>query len=170
MPVTRAQKKTNSEGGDKVTSARQRNAAKAKSKDGSAQVPAPAASDDPENEDVYFDDEEPDIGKTLHAKDGKLGFVTSKGFVSATNFLVDIAAQVHSMNYSMKGYEVIVKKAGNDSWENFYIPESEIYNPLRLVLKIKSKYQPIGARFCPLTLSFFSINFLVSKTGWIWLI
>ena len=80
---------------------------------------------------MHFDDEEPDIGKTLHAKDGKLGFVSSKGFVCATNFLVDIAAQVHSTNYSMKGYEVIVKKAGNDNWDNLYIPESEIYNPVR---------------------------------------
>ena len=38
------------------------------------------------------DDDEPDVGKTLHAKDGKLGFVTNRGFVAATNFLVDIQA------------------------------------------------------------------------------
>ena len=132
MPVTRAQKRTDSEGGDKGRSAaRQKNAARAKSKDVGGQAQVAAASDDHDNDEVYFDDEEPDIGKTLHAKDGKLGFVSSKGFVCATNFLVDIAAQVHSINYSMKGYEVIVKKAGNDTWENFYIPESEIYNPVR---------------------------------------
>ena len=130
MPITRAQKKTDSEGGDKGSSAsRHRNAARAKSKDNGGLVQAAAASDD--NDEVHFDDEEPDIGKTLHAKDGKLGFVSSKGFVCATNFLVDIAAQVHSTNYSMKGYEVIVKKAGNDNWDNLYIPESEIYNPVR---------------------------------------
>ena len=49
------------------------------------------------------DDDEPDIGKTLHAKDGKLGFVTNRGFVAATNFLVDIHSQVFSENYSIKG-------------------------------------------------------------------
>ena len=115
MPLTRAQKKTDSEGGDKGSSARQRNAARAKSKDVGGQVQATAARDDHDNDEVYFDDEEPDIGKTLHAKDGKLGFVLSKGFVCATNFLVDIAAQVHSINYSMKGYEVIVKKAAKNT-------------------------------------------------------
>ena len=136
MPTTRAQKKNNSEGGDKGTSARQRNNARAKSKDGGGGVQGQAAtaSENHEtNDEVYFDDEEPDIGKTLHAKDGKLGFITSKGFVCATNFLVDVASQVHSQNYSMKGYEVLVKKAGTESWENFYVPESEIYNPIRLV-------------------------------------
>ena len=120
MPTTRAQKKTNSEGGDKGSSARQRNVARAKSKDSGVQGQTAADSDNHDtNDEVYFDDEEPDIGKTLHAKDGKLGFITSKGFVCATNFLVDIASQVHSQNYSMKGYEVIVKKAGSESWENF---------------------------------------------------
>ena len=49
------------------------------------------------------DDDEPDIGKTLHAKDGKLGFVTNRGFVAATNFLVDIQSQVFSEKYSIKG-------------------------------------------------------------------
>ena len=65
--------------------------------DDGGQAQAAAASDDHDNDEVYFDDEEPDIGKTLHAKDGKLGFVSSKGFVCATNFLVDIAAQVHKL-------------------------------------------------------------------------
>ena len=36
------------------------------------------------------DDEEDDIGKTLCAKNGKLGFMGRKGFLPATNFLVDI--------------------------------------------------------------------------------
>ena len=53
--------------------------------------------------DFFEEDEEPDIGKTLHAKDGKLGFVTNKGFISATNFLVDIESQVHSETYAIKG-------------------------------------------------------------------
>ena len=76
MPITRAQKKTDSEGGDKGSSAfRHRNAARAKSKDNGGLVQAAAASDDHDNDEVYFDDEEPDIGKTLHSKDGKLGFV-----------------------------------------------------------------------------------------------
>ena len=66
MPVTRAQKRTDSEGGDKG-----RNAARAKSRDVGGQVQAAAASDGNDNDEVYFDDEEPDIGKTLHAKDGK---------------------------------------------------------------------------------------------------
>lgn len=51
--------------------------------------------------DTSFDEE--DKGKTLHAKDGMLGFVTDKGFISATNFVVDIEAQVYSEKYSMKG-------------------------------------------------------------------
>ena len=55
------------------------------------------------DEDVYEDDEEPDVGKTLHAKDGKLGFVTRTGFKVATDFLVDIASQVYSETYSIKG-------------------------------------------------------------------
>ena len=116
MPVTRAQKRTDSEGGDKGRSAaRHRNAARAKSRDVGGPFQAAAASDDNDNDEVYFDDEEPDIGKTLHAKDGKLGFVLSKGFVCATNFLVDITAQVHSINYSTKGYEMIVKKAAKNT-------------------------------------------------------
>ena len=46
---------------------------------------------------VDFVDDQPDIGQTLHAKDGKLGFFTSsKGFVYATNFLVDIVYHFHS--------------------------------------------------------------------------
>ena len=36
------------------------------------------------------------VGKILHAKDGKLGFMSNRGFVAATNFLVDIQAQVFS--------------------------------------------------------------------------
>ena len=33
----------------------------------------------------------------------QLGFVTNKGFIAATNFIVDIASQVHSERYSIKG-------------------------------------------------------------------
>ena len=54
-------------------------------------------------EEILDDDDEPDVGKTLHAKDGKLGFVSNRGFVAATNFLVDIQAQVFSETYSIKG-------------------------------------------------------------------
>ena len=55
-----------------------------------------------------FVDDEPDTGKTLHAKDGKLGFFTSsKGFVYATNFLVDIVSHVHSKRYVLKGKFVL---------------------------------------------------------------
>ena len=61
------------------------------------------------------------MGKTLHAKDGKVGppyeyahfyiheifqlgfFNSSKGFVYATNFIVDIQSQVHSEKYVIKG-------------------------------------------------------------------
>ena len=83
------------------------------------------------HEEVFHDDEEPDCGKTLHAKDGKLGFFTNRGFICGTNFLVDIESQVYSEKYSIKGYEVKVIKAGCDSWLNFFIPESDIYNPIR---------------------------------------
>ena len=33
----------------------------------------------------------------------QLGFITNKGFIAATNFIVDIASQVHSEKYSIKG-------------------------------------------------------------------
>ena len=33
----------------------------------------------------------------------QLGFVTNKGFIAATSFIVDIASQVHSERYSIKG-------------------------------------------------------------------
>ena len=57
-----------------------------------------------EKSSFFEDDEGPDVGETLHAKDGKLGFYTSsKGFIFATNFLVDIASQVHSERYTLKG-------------------------------------------------------------------
>ena len=45
------------------------------------------AGNDQNEEDVFHDDKDPDTGKTLHVKDGKLGFfASSKGFVFATNF------------------------------------------------------------------------------------
>ena len=51
------------------------------------------------------EDESDDVtkGKSLNAKDGKLGFVIKRGFVSATNFLVDIRSQVYSEKYAIKG-------------------------------------------------------------------
>lgn len=51
------------------------------------------------------EDESDDVtkGKSLNAKDGKLGFVTKRGFISATNFLVDILSQVYSEKYAIKG-------------------------------------------------------------------
>ena len=52
------------------------------------------------------DEEEDDIGKTLCAKDGKLGFMGKKGFFPATNFLVDIESQVSSDRYSIKGLKL----------------------------------------------------------------
>ena len=48
-------------------------------------------------------DEEPTAGKSLHAKDGRLGFVSNKGFVPATNFILEINSQVYSERYSIKG-------------------------------------------------------------------
>ena len=33
----------------------------------------------------------------------QLGFITNKGFMAATNFIVDVASQVHSEKYSIKG-------------------------------------------------------------------
>ena len=71
-------------------------------------------------ETVHEDDEDDDIGKTLHAKDGKvltlntdfhnynvlfpqLGMITWKGFKANTNFIVDIAAQVYSEKFNVKG-------------------------------------------------------------------
>ena len=48
-------------------------------------------------------DEELTAGKSLHSKDGRLGFVSSKGFVPATNFILEINSQVYSERYSIKG-------------------------------------------------------------------
>ena len=31
----------------------------------------------------------------------------------------------------IQGYEVLVKKAGAESWIDFFIPEADIYNPTR---------------------------------------
>ena len=42
-------------------------------------------------------------GKTLQAREGSLGFVTSNGFIQATNFIMDIRSQVISEKYSIKG-------------------------------------------------------------------
>ena len=42
-------------------------------------------------------------GKTLQAREGSLGFVTSNGFIQATNFIMDIRSQVISEKYSFKG-------------------------------------------------------------------
>ena len=48
-----------------------------------------------------FDKE--DRGKTLSVKGGKLGFISDNGFQEATNFIVDIGAQVYSERYRIKG-------------------------------------------------------------------
>ena len=85
-------------GGFQARVPRQRTRAKAKA--GNAAVEAVHQEAD---EDVFEDDEEPDVGKTLHAKGGKLGFFTRMGFKVATDFLVDIASQVYSETYSIKG-------------------------------------------------------------------
>ena len=86
-----------------VRTTRQRTRAKCKT----AGVVERPAVQQPDLEGIYEDDEEPDIGKTLHAKDGKLGYVTNKGFIGATNFLVDIESQVHSEKYLIKGIRLI---------------------------------------------------------------
>ena len=62
----------------------------------------------PVEETIKEDEDEEDIGKTLHAKDGKLGYVTSKGFVSVTNFLVDIHARLFSQKYLIKGIPMLI--------------------------------------------------------------
>ena len=81
---------------DKMPRSKEQNTAKSKSRRRQEE------NDKRVNEEEREDDLE-DIGKTLHAKEGRLGFVTGKGFVTATNFLVDIRAQVHSTKCSIKG-------------------------------------------------------------------
>ena len=93
---TRGVAADNTAPGTRVT--RQRSRAKAKAVNAAVETTQQV-----EEEMFEDDDDEHDIGKTLHAKDGKLGFVTSRGFVAATNFLVDIQSQVFSENYSVKG-------------------------------------------------------------------
>ena len=72
---------------------------------------------------MYFDDE--DAEKTLHVKDGKVSVtyvilehffcfvIYSRGFVFATNFVLDIGSQVFSEKYLIKGkiYIYIFSKA-----------------------------------------------------------
>ena len=82
---------------------RPRLARSAKAKAGRRSKSVPGEVD---QEDVFHDEEEEDIGKTLHSKDGRLGFVTNKGFIAATNFLVDIGSQVYSEKYCIKGNEI----------------------------------------------------------------
>ena len=155
MPTTRAQNRV--DGGEENTvesDARQRNSARARARGGGigqrgggqrgvghrtggaqrgsgAQMGGGVQDNIQAEEEIFFDDEEPDIGKTLHAKDGKLRIITSKGFICSTNFIVDIASQVNSQKYAIKGYEVLVKKAGTDNFIEFFIPEADIYNPVR---------------------------------------
>ena len=40
---------------------------------------------------------------------GKLGFFANKGFIFATNFVVDITFQVYSEKYSIKGKDFVLK-------------------------------------------------------------
>ena len=75
--------------------AKTRSRAKAKSKSSTEEAQAQGSTEE------SFEQE--DVGKTLHAKDGRLGFVSKKGFLAATNFLVDIGSQVYSEKYSFKG-------------------------------------------------------------------
>ena len=90
-------------GADTATGSRvTRQRTRAKAKVGNA-VETVETTQNVDEEMLEDDDDEPDIGKTLHAKDGKLGFVTNRGFVAATNFLVDIQSQVFSEKYSIKG-------------------------------------------------------------------
>ena len=66
--------------------AKTRSRAKAKSKSSTEEAQAQGSTEE------SFEQE--DVGKTLHAKDGRLGFVSEKGFLAATNILVDIGSQV----------------------------------------------------------------------------
>ena len=55
-------------------------------------------------EESHFDDDDEEIlSMTLCAKDGKLGYMSKKGFTPCTNFLVDIESQVSSDRYMIKG-------------------------------------------------------------------
>jgi hypothetical protein len=96
--------------------ARQRNAAKSKAGGGRRQILRRSRSvPNIENHEeyVFCDDDEPDIGKTLNAKDGKVGFVIIKGFIGATHFLVDIGSQVFRGKYSIKSILVCFTIANN---------------------------------------------------------
>ena len=89
MPTTRANRRLESEGDPPAVAAttRQRNTARARSRVNRGGGPAggrPAGGrtlrrsmstpnlEEGDREDVFFDDEEEDVGKTLHAKDGKV--------------------------------------------------------------------------------------------------
>ena len=60
----------------------------------------PVGNEPPENTE---DQETEDMGKTLHMKDGMLGFLSNKGLIAATNFVVDIESQAYSLKYTLKG-------------------------------------------------------------------
>ena len=70
-----------------------------------AKAKPPVENEPPENTE---DQETEDVGKTLHMKDGMLGFVSNKGFTAATNFVVDIESQAYSLKYSLKGQSTFV--------------------------------------------------------------
>ena len=71
---------------------------------GRARAKSRAGQERRDEEEALLDtDDQEDVGKTLHVKDGRLGFVTAKGFISATNFNIDIESQVSSLHYSIKG-------------------------------------------------------------------
>ena len=75
-----------------------------------------------------------------------MGFVNSKGFSPATNFVVKIHAVVYSEKYSIKGgqegslmniivtipfkgYDVHIKKIMEDAWRDLFVPEAHIHYP-----------------------------------------
>ena len=115
MPTTRAQGRLNEQmegtadvgtGGDtargrgtrEASAPRRGRAARGRARARTRRSPVPL-----EEEDTFYEDDEVEKIKTLHTKDGKLGFFSENGFIFVTNFIVDIGSQVSSRNYSVKG-------------------------------------------------------------------
>ena len=65
------------------------------------------------NDASCFDD--PDVGKTLHASNGRLGYVTDRGFMEATNFVIHVEDFVYSETFKIKGKITIAN--GIFSWK-----------------------------------------------------
>ena len=75
--------------------------------------------------DIFKDD--PGSESRLQAKDGCLGYFTSKGWEPKTNFVLEFKADLVSKEYNMKG-NIFETKFVSGEKVDIYIPEAALYN------------------------------------------